>query len=171
WGAVRGVVAEVVRLPLPPTTIKGWRPTWGYRCRALRSVKQDEAPAPFRLRREITPADWHARNSQPRLDTSRRVSSLQQSWGGAMKLTRTANAGRVFLGNYEAQHLLGEGGMGKAYLGRQCHTGQVVVIKVLRDELAADPRFRQSFDRETRLMMRFRHPHAVALLDAGHDHQ
>jgi eukaryotic-like serine/threonine-protein kinase len=75
--------------------------------------------------------------------------------------------GRIFLGRYEAVRLLGEGGMGKVYLARQLDLGRQVVVKVMHDEVAADPKFRDRFQRETLLMARFAHPYAVALYDAS----
>jgi serine/threonine-protein kinase len=75
--------------------------------------------------------------------------------------------GRVFMGRYEAVRLLGEGGMGKVYLGRQLDLGRQVVIKVMHDHVAADPKFRSRFTRETLLMARFQHPYAVTLYDAS----
>src|SRR5471032_727443 len=75
--------------------------------------------------------------------------------------------GRVFLGRYEAVRLLGEGGMGKVYLARQLDLGRQVVVKVMHDHIAADPKFRERFQRETLLMARFQHPCVVALYDAS----
>src|SRR5437868_2336116 len=75
--------------------------------------------------------------------------------------------GRIFLGRYEALRLLGEGGMGKVYLARQLDLGRQVVIKVMHDHVAADPKFRDRFQRETLLMARFAHPYAVTLYDAS----
>src|SRR5258705_3214379 len=75
--------------------------------------------------------------------------------------------GRVFLGRYEAIRLLGEGGMGRVYLARQRDLGRQVVVKVMHDHLAADPKFSERFQRETLLMARFQHPYAVTLYDAS----
>lgn len=75
--------------------------------------------------------------------------------------------GRVFLGRYEAIRLLGEGGMGRVYLARQTDLGRQVVIKVMHDHIAADPKFRERFQRETLLMARFQHPYVVTLFDAS----
>ncbi len=80
-----------------------------------------------------------------------------------------ANASTLYLGKYEAQRLLGEGGMGKVFLGRRLEDGHPVVIKVMHDHIAADPRVRQSFAREMDLMTRFRHPYAVTLFEASLD--
>jgi serine/threonine-protein kinase len=75
--------------------------------------------------------------------------------------------GRIFLGRYEATRLLGEGGMGRVYLARQLDLGRQVVIKVMHDHVAAEPKFRERFQRETLLMARFAHPYAVTLYDAS----
>jgi serine/threonine-protein kinase len=74
--------------------------------------------------------------------------------------------GRVFLGRYEARRLLGEGGMGRVYLARQMDTGRDVVVKVMHEQIAHDPKFRDRFEREMELMRRFRHPGAVELYEA-----
>ena len=75
--------------------------------------------------------------------------------------------GRTFLGRYEVQRLLGEGGMGRVYLARQSDLGRMVVVKVMHDHIAADEKFRERFHRETKLMARFHHPYAVTLYDAS----
>ena len=50
--------------------------------------------------------------------------------------------GRMFLGRYETIKLLGEGGMGRVYLARQIDLGRQVVVKVMHDHIAADPKFK-----------------------------
>src|SRR5437764_13240994 len=75
--------------------------------------------------------------------------------------------GRLFLGRYEALRLLGEGGMGRVYLARQADLGRQVVVKVMHDHVASDPKFRERFERETLLMARFQHPYVVTLYDAS----
>jgi serine/threonine-protein kinase len=59
--------------------------------------------------------------------------------------------------------------MGRVYLGRQLDLGRQVVIKVMHDHVASDPKFRERFERETLLMARFQHPYAVTLYDAALD--
>jgi len=56
--------------------------------------------------------------------------------------------GRVFLGRYEAVRLLGEGGMGKVYLARQVDLQRQVVVKVMHEHLAEDPKFAERFQRK-----------------------
>ncbi|MCS6851657.1 MAG: serine/threonine protein kinase [Gemmataceae bacterium] len=82
-------------------------------------------------------------------------------------MTADTFGGRIVLGRYEVVRLLGEGGMGKVYLARQLMSRQPVVIKVMREELAAQPSFADNFRREMALMARLRHPHVVTLLDAS----
>jgi tRNA A-37 threonylcarbamoyl transferase component Bud32 len=75
--------------------------------------------------------------------------------------------GRVFLRRYETLRLLGEGGMGRVYLARQLDLGRHVVVKVMHDHIASDPKFCERFQRETLMMARFQHPYAVTLYDAS----
>jgi serine/threonine-protein kinase len=75
--------------------------------------------------------------------------------------------GRVFLRRYEAVRLLGEGGMGCVYLARDSELNRQVVVKVMHDHVAADPKFRKRFEREIKSMARFQHPYAVTLYDAS----
>src|SRR5229473_3651551 len=57
--------------------------------------------------------------------------------------------------------------MGKVYLAKQLDLGRQVVVKVMHDHIAADPKFRDRFQRETLLMARFQHPYVVTLYDAS----
>jgi serine/threonine protein kinase len=75
--------------------------------------------------------------------------------------------GRIFRGRYEAVRLLGEGGMGRVYLARDLELNRQVVVKVMHDHIAADPTFRERFERETKLMTRLSHPYVVTLFDAS----
>ncbi len=75
--------------------------------------------------------------------------------------------GQLYLERYETTCLLGEGGMGRVYLARQLDLGREVVIKVMNERVAANPKFQARFQRETLLMARFQHPYAVTLYDAS----
>jgi serine/threonine-protein kinase len=75
--------------------------------------------------------------------------------------------GQVFMGRYEAIRLLGEGGMGRVFLARQLDSGREVVVKVLHDEIAAQPKVRDCFRQEMLFLARFRHPHVVSLIEAS----
>ncbi len=76
---------------------------------------------------------------------------------------------RIFLNRYQAIRQLGEGGMGQVFLARQLDLGRQVVVKVMHDHVASDPKFQERFERETLVMARFQHPYAVTLYDASLD--
>ena len=61
--------------------------------------------------------------------------------------TGNANS-RTRLGPYETREKLGEGGRGEVYRARYTRPDRTVAIKVLPEALAADPHFRERFDRE-----------------------
>ena len=54
--------------------------------------------------------------------------------------------------------------MGKVYLARQTDLGRQVVVKVMHEHIAADPKFRDRFQRETLVMARFHLVSPVAIL-------
>jgi serine/threonine protein kinase len=51
------------------------------------------------------------------------------------------------LGPYEVLSALGVGGMGEVYKARDTRLDRTVAIKILPETLAADPQFRERFDR------------------------
>src|SRR5260370_11373092 len=71
------------------------------------------------------------------------------------------------LGPYEIQSALGAGGMGEVYRARDTRLDRTVAIKILPEALAADPQFRDRFDREARTISQLDHPHICALYDVG----
>ncbi len=72
------------------------------------------------------------------------------------------------LGPYEIVALLGAGGMGEVYRGRDTRLDRAVAVKVLPSHLSSDPQFRQRFEREARTISSLSHPHICALHDIGH---
>jgi serine/threonine-protein kinase len=71
------------------------------------------------------------------------------------------------LGPYEIIAPIGQGGMGEVYKATDTRLGRAVAIKVLPRELASDPKFRERFDREARVISQLDHPHICALYDVG----
>ena len=59
----------------------------------------------------------------------------------------------------EVIELLGHGGMGVVYKGRQTFLDRLVAIKVLRPDLQADGAFQERFLREARTLAKLRHPY------------
>jgi len=73
------------------------------------------------------------------------------------------------LGPYEIVSLLGAGGMGEVYRARDTRLDRTVAVKILPPALAADPQFRERFDREARAISQLAHANICTLYDVG-DH-
>jgi eukaryotic-like serine/threonine-protein kinase len=71
------------------------------------------------------------------------------------------------LGPYVIVSPLGAGGMGEVYKGRDTRLDRIVAIKVLSEQLASDPQFRERFEREARSVGSLNHPHICTLHDVG----
>jgi serine/threonine-protein kinase len=71
------------------------------------------------------------------------------------------------LGPYEIVAAIGAGGMGEVYKARDTRLDRAVAIKILPASLAADPQFRERFDREARAISQLAHPHICTLYDVG----
>ncbi|MFB8003658.1 serine/threonine-protein kinase [Nocardia sp. NPDC056000] len=76
-------------------------------------------------------------------------------------------AGTSFCG-FTIRRLLGRGGMGAVYLAAHPRLDRLVALKVLNAVLAADPKARNSFEREARLATRLEHPNIVGVYDRSH---
>lgn len=71
------------------------------------------------------------------------------------------------LPQYEIEALLGRGGMGAVYRGKQAALDRPVAIKLLPAELATDAEFVNRFQREARTLAKLQHPGIVAVHDFG----
>ena len=71
------------------------------------------------------------------------------------------------LGAYEIVALIGAGGMGEVYRARDTRLDRTVAIKVLPNELAAEPELRERLEREARSIAALNHPHICTLHDVG----
>ncbi|WP_227982262.1 serine/threonine-protein kinase [Nocardia spumae] len=72
------------------------------------------------------------------------------------------------IGPYRILGVLGAGGMGRVYLGRNAG-GRTVAVKVVRPDLSGDPEFRTRFRREVTAARRVTGAHTVPVLDADAD--
>lgn len=70
---------------------------------------------------------------------------------------------RALSGKIDLQRLLGKGGMGEVYLGRELSLDRLVAVKILPPSAAGDPDLVKRFLREARLAARLRHPNIVAI--------
>jgi eukaryotic-like serine/threonine-protein kinase len=73
------------------------------------------------------------------------------------------------VGPYEIVSLLGEGGMGQVYRGRDPRLGRDVAIKVLPADSAGDADAVARFEREARAIASLSHPNILAIYDVGRE--
>ncbi|HET7292164.1 MAG TPA: protein kinase [Vicinamibacteria bacterium] len=71
------------------------------------------------------------------------------------------------LGPYAIQALLGSGGMGEVYRGRDTRLGRDVALKVISPARLGDPAFRRRFEIEARAASALNHPAIVTVYDVG----
>jgi eukaryotic-like serine/threonine-protein kinase len=71
------------------------------------------------------------------------------------------------LGPYEILSLVGVGGMGEVYRGRDTRLDRTVAIKLLPVEMAERPDRRARFEVEARAISSLSHPHICTLFDVG----
>ncbi|WP_405133957.1 MDR family MFS transporter [Nocardia sp. NBC_01388] len=77
-----------------------------------------------------------------------------------------AMPGGIFAG-YEIQGVLGRGGMGTVYAAQHPRLPRLIALKLLNQDVAADPELRARFEREATLVARLDHPGIVSVLDRG----
>ena len=71
------------------------------------------------------------------------------------------------LGPYEIVSSVGAGGMGEVYKARDSRLNRDVAIKILPEALAADPEYRERFEREARAVSSLNHPNICTVYDVG----
>ena len=65
----------------------------------------------------------------------------------------------------ELDELIAEGAFGAVYRAQQPSVGREVAVKIVRSELADDPRFIRNFEFEAQVVARLEHPYIVPLYD------
>ena len=73
----------------------------------------------------------------------------------------------VRFAGYTIVRLLGAGGMGEVYLAQHPRLPRLEALKILPEDVSADPEFRQRFAREADIAAALWHPHIVAVHDRG----
>ncbi|MDR7427909.1 MAG: PASTA domain-containing protein [Armatimonadota bacterium] len=71
------------------------------------------------------------------------------------------------LSGYEIESTIGQGGMAVVYRARRIADGQVVALKVLREQYAQDAEFVERFQREARAVSSLTHPNMVQVYESG----
>ncbi|HEY7314984.1 MAG TPA: protein kinase [Gemmataceae bacterium] len=74
-----------------------------------------------------------------------------------------------WLAHYRLLKVLGEGGMGVVFLAEDTLLVRSVALKIMKPEIAADPRHRQRFVREARAAAKVEHDHIVPIYGVGED--
>src|SRR5438552_1010332 len=69
------------------------------------------------------------------------------------------------LGSYEIVSLLGKGGMGEVYRGKDSKLKREVAIKILPDELSRDAERASRFQREAELLAALNQPNIASIYD------
>ena len=85
--------------------------------------------------------------------------SVLENLGGQIK----------YLGDYEIQRKLGEGGMGSVFLARQKSLDRLVALKVIAPSFAGNAGFIARFQREARAAGHLNHPNIVQGIDVARD--
>jgi len=75
--------------------------------------------------------------------------------------------GEVLEGKYRLLRPLGEGGMGVVWLAEHVRLGRPLAVKLLRADLADNPRTLQRFHQEAVAASRIGNPHIVEVIDLG----
>ncbi len=123
---------------------------------------QDTAPLPGALPSILggmSPDELFARGMQ----------SVRMTGGGSLQSWEpptVVEAARLFP-NYEITEMIGRGGMGVVYKGRQTSLDRMVAIKLLPLEVSIDRDFGDRFVREARTMAKMNHPNIVSVFDFG----
>jgi serine/threonine protein kinase len=70
-------------------------------------------------------------------------------------------------GMYQFDLMIGQGGMGAVYRGRQLNLGRAVAIKILHRDHGTDYAYAERFRREAQALAQMNHPNIVSVFDFG----
>jgi tRNA A-37 threonylcarbamoyl transferase component Bud32 len=74
--------------------------------------------------------------------------------------------GKVF-GGYQIIEMVGKGGMGNVYKGKELQTERIIAIKILHEYMTLDKKAVKRFLKEAQLGMSLEHPNIVQCYDSG----
>src|SRR5262249_30868790 len=123
-----------------------------------------------RLLRELRPMDLTGEWSEPDQEAESATIFLKTDErpvlpAGALREASQRLPATASLGRFQLLEKLGEGGQGIVYRALDPAHGSVVAIKVLRSEIAGNPKVLRRFHKEGRLMAEANNPHVVNLLE------
>jgi serine/threonine protein kinase len=104
-------------------------------------------------------------NSEPRQNAPQIMTTAFYGRGGFAPPAPTDLGAQI--PGLDVLEVLGHGGMGVVYKGRQPLLDRLVAIKVLRPDFQADDGFQERFLREARTLAKLRHPYIVTVYDVG----
>ena len=96
-----------------------------------------------------------------------RASSAGSPWRDRDTLGSVVHPGDIFDGKYRIVRLVGEGGMGAVYEGRNIRLDRPVAIKLMHADIARDRQAVARFEREAQAAARIGSRHIVDVLDLG----
>ncbi len=114
----------------------------------------------------IAARDWFDCMERPDLSSDRSAAdrgSLREMNSGV----GVDSSHGAMLAGYAIDGVLGRGGMGMVYRARHPRLPRVVALKLLNQDVSADPELRARFDREADIVARLDHPGIVAVHDRG----
>jgi serine/threonine protein kinase len=76
----------------------------------------------------------------------------------------------VLAGRYRIVRFVGRGGMGEVYEAYDLELGERVAIKILKQDIADDPRMAARLKREVQLARKVTHPNVCRVFDVGYHH-
>ena len=114
------------------------------------------------LRREVNSLLGYANEAKPFLEAAPTLET--DTDGDADALVEGDE-----LGSYRIVSLLGAGGMGKVYQGKDTRLGRTVAIKILAREKLADAERKRRFMLEARAASALNHPNIVTIYDIARD--
>ena len=77
--------------------------------------------------------------------------------------------GRVIVGNFRIEKLIGAGAMGNVYKALQLSLNKPVAVKILHHHLHEDDRLVARFKREAKSASLLNHPNSIQIIDSGED--
>jgi serine/threonine protein kinase len=80
---------------------------------------------------------------------------------------KPVNSAEMIAGRYELGELVGSGGMGEVYAGRDTKLDRPVALKFLRKDMASHEDLRSRFEAEARAAGRLSHANVVGVFDTG----